>query len=108
MTNKPRILALFGSAILYGADRGNIEALAALRQEGAEVLCLVRDEKWNTVIPKILEARGIGCCKVPYTDHLHLNWAWYVLRNSLSFVIANWGFLRTVRKFKPTHIHAYN
>jgi hypothetical protein len=44
MNARPRILALFGSGLLLGQERGNIEALAALRDEGCEVLCVIRDE----------------------------------------------------------------
>jgi len=45
MTMQPRILALFGSTVLFGQERGNIEALRVLKEQGCEVLCLVREEK---------------------------------------------------------------
>ena len=31
-----------------------------------------------------------------------------VLRNPIAFVVGNWRFLKIVRKFRPTNIHAYN
>lgn len=108
MNDKPRILALFGSAVLFGAERGNIEALAALKNEGCEVLCLIRTESWTTNIGQALDARGLRTQKVPYIEHRMPGRLQYVLfRNPFTFLVANWTFLRIVREFKPTHIHAY-
>lgn len=105
---RPRILALFGSAMLLGAERANIEVLAALQNEGFDVLCLIRDEKWNTIVPPALEARGLACKKVPYIEHRLPGRLLYILiRNPWAFLRANWKFLRIVREFRPTHIHAY-
>lgn len=104
----PRILALFGSAILLGAERANIEALAALKEQGCDVLCLVRDEKWSTLVPPALEARGLAWKKVPYIEHRLPGRLLHILaRNPVAFLRANWNFLRIVREFRPTHIHAY-
>jgi len=103
-----RILALFGSAILLGAERANIEALAALKEHGCDVLCLIRDEEWSTLVPPALEARGLACKKVPYIEHRLPGRALHTLaRNPAAFVRANWNFLRIVREYRPTHIHAY-
>ena len=68
MRTPVRILALFGARVIFGAERQNIETLAALREQGCEVLCLVRDEAWNHAIPEALAARGLGCAQVPYID----------------------------------------
>lgn len=109
MTERPRILALFGSAVLFGQERGNIEALAALQKQGCEVLCLVRDEAWNKRIPSALEARGLAWMKVPYIEHrLPGRMRYIIFRNPVAFVLANWRFFRIVREFRPTHIHAFN
>ena len=56
---KPRILALFGGAVLFGQERGNIEALASLKEQGCEVLCLVRDEEWSLHITPALDGCGL-------------------------------------------------
>ena len=109
MTEKPRILALFGSAVVFGAERGNIEALAALKEQGCEVLCLIRNESWSTHAPPALDARGLAWRKVPYIEHWMPGRLRYVLfRNPFAFLIANWKFMRIVREFQPTHIHAFN
>jgi glycosyltransferase involved in cell wall biosynthesis len=105
----PRILALFGSALLLGQERGNIEALAALKDQGCDVLCVIRDETWSVLVPAALDARGLRWVKSPYIEHrlpgrLH----YIVFRNPLAFVRANWRFFRICRQYRPTHIHAFN
>ena len=109
MTDKPRILALFGSAILFGQERGNMEALCALRDLGGKVLCLIRDEQWNTVVPPGLDAVKLDWRKVPYIEQkLPGRMRWFLFRNPIAFLKANWTFLRIAFQFKPTHVHAFN
>ncbi|MCP5148636.1 MAG: glycosyltransferase family 4 protein [Pseudomonadales bacterium] len=106
---KPRILALFGGAVLFGQERGNIEALASLKEQGCEVLCLVRDEEWSLHITPALDGCGLQWVKVPYIEHRMPGRMWYVIfRNPVAFVLANWHFIRIIRVFRPTHIHAFN
>lgn len=106
---KPRIMALFGSAVVFGQERGNIEALAALEARGCEVLCLIRNEPWSVTVPQALDARGLAWCKVPYIEHWQPGrLPWVVFRNPIAFMIANWKFVRIARAFRPTHIHAFN
>lgn len=108
MSDRPRILALFGPRVLFGAERENIEALAALREQGCNVLCLVRHEDWNDQIPAALAARGLAWRKVPYIDGLLPGWRIRVmLRNPVAFIVGNWRFLKIAREFRPTHIHAF-
>ena len=106
---RPRILALFGSAILFGQERGNIEALAALRERGCEILCLVRNDSWNKQIPATLEARGLAWRRAAFLEQrLPGRLRWFLLRNPIAFIAGNWQFLEAVRQFRPTHIHAFN
>lgn len=105
----PRILVLFGSAAIFGAERGNLEALTALKEQGAEILCLIRDECWSTAVPPALDARGIAWRKVPYVEQWRRGRAHAVLlRGPWAWLVANWCFVKAVREFKPTHIHAYS
>lgn len=67
MSMPVRILALFGARVIFGAERQNI-TFATLREQGCEVLCLVRDEAWNHAVPEALAARGLACAQVPYID----------------------------------------
>ena len=109
MSARPRILALFGARVIFGAERENMESLAALREQGCEVLCLVRDEAWNHAIPEALAARGLSSAQVPYIDGWLPGWRLrIILRNPIAFVVGNWRFLKIVREFRPTHIHSFN
>jgi glycosyltransferase involved in cell wall biosynthesis len=102
-------LALFGARVIFGAERDNIETLAALREQGCEVLCLVRHEGWNEHVPAALNARGLAWRKVPYIDGWLPGWRMRImLRNPVAFIVGNWRFLKIARKFRPTHIHAFN
>jgi len=109
MTMQPRILALFGGAVLFGQERGNIEALRALKEQGCEVLCLLRDDREGVLITHALHANGLSWIKVPYIEHRTPGRMWhFVFRNPVAFIRANWRFMGVVRKFRPTHIHALN
>ena len=108
MAEPPRVLVLFGSVILFGAERGNLEALVALKRHGAEILCLISDERWNTIVPPALDVRGFAWRKVGYVQ-IGKGLGWYNLlwKNPYRLIQANMAFLRAVRDFHPTHIHGY-
>lgn len=94
--------------MLFGAERGNLEALCSLKSQGATLLCLIRDESWSTIVPAALDARGIAWRKVPYVEQWRPSRAHVVIfRSAWAFVVANWRFLAAVRDFRPTHVHAY-
>lgn len=104
-----RILALFGSAVVFGQERGNIEALASLKEQGCEILCLVRDEAWSTRIPATLDERHLAWQKVPFIEQrLPGRLLWLIFRNPIAFWRANWRLWKILKEFKPTHIHAFN
>lgn len=109
MSEVPRVLVLFGSTVLFGAERGNLEALTALRLQGAEILCLTNDAHWSTDVTQALDARKIPYRKVPYF-HLSkgMSLSDLAFRTPIKLLVANWRFLRAVRTFKPTHIHTYS
>lgn len=105
----PRVLALLGGAALFGQERGNIEALAALKDQGCDVLCLVRNNSWAIHLPPVLDANGLSWEKMPYIEH------WtpgplvsFVSRNMIAWFAANWKFFFIARRFHPTHIHMCN
>ncbi len=109
MTEAPRILALFGGGVPFGQERGNVEALAALKARGCDILCLVRNEEFFTAIPEMLDSRGLTWRKIPYVQQPWSGCAWWLpLRNAAALLIANWQFLKIVRFYRPTHIHAFN
>jgi glycosyltransferase involved in cell wall biosynthesis len=111
MTEHPRILALFGfgGKVLFGQERGNMEALSALREQGCEVLCLIRKEKMATNVAPALDARCLAWRKVHYIEkRLPGRLLYLVFRNPVAFLHANWEFFRIALQFRPTRIHAFN
>jgi glycosyltransferase involved in cell wall biosynthesis len=111
MGEPPRIVALFGARVFFGQERANVEALAALRDQGCEVLCAVRHENWNELIElrKELSARGLSWKKFHYIDIPRKGWILRtVLRNPYAFVRANMEMISTVCSFRASHIHAFN
>ncbi len=111
MPDRPRILALFGARVIFGQERANIEALAALREEGCEVLCVIRPEEWPEIlaIRAALEARGLAWVTAPYIDYPVRGWLLRTfLRNPGTYLKGNAALKRVARDFAPTHIHAFN
>jgi hypothetical protein len=106
-----RILALFTARVLFGQERANIETLAALRDAGCVVLCLVREEDWPEVVDirRRLTQCGLDWIKTPQVDYplrgWLVNWA---TRSPRALLGANRNFLRVVAAFRPTHIHAFS
>lgn len=86
-----------------------MEVLCTLRDRGCKVLCLVRDEEWSTAVPAALDAVGLKWRKVAYIEQwMPGRIRWFLFRNPMTFIRANWTFLRIVREFRPTHVHAFN
>jgi glycosyltransferase involved in cell wall biosynthesis len=111
MDDPPRIVALFGPRVFFGQERANVEALAALRDEGCEVLCAVRNEDWTELVElrKELSARKLPWKTFPYIDIPRKGWILKtLLRNPYAFVWANLKMLSTIRSFRASHIHAFN
>ena len=109
MNKSPRIMALLGGTVLFGQERGNIEALATLRESGYDILCLVCSADADHQIIPALEARGLKWRKVPYIEHripgrLHYT----IMANPFRFILANMIFCWEVARFRPAYIHACN
>jgi glycosyltransferase involved in cell wall biosynthesis len=106
-----RILALFTARVLFGQERANIETLAALRDAGCVVLCLVREEDWPEVldIRRRLTQSGLDWIKTPQVDYPLRGWLMnWATRSPRALLGANRNFLRVVAAFRPTHIHAFS
>ena len=63
---RPRIIVLFGNIPLLGQERGNINALASLRDSGCEVLFLIRRDRTKDTIQAELNRRGLAWIAVPH------------------------------------------
>ncbi len=111
VADDPRILALFGARVLFGQERANIEALAALRDEGCEVLCVIRPEDWPELLAlsAALGARGLAWITAPYVDYPVRGWLLHVARhNPSAYLKGNAALKRIAQDFAATHIHAFN
>ena len=111
LERRPRIVALFGARVFFGQERANVEALAALYDQGCEILCAVRNEPWPELVALRAElaARNLAWKKFHYIDIPRKGWiVKTVLRNPYAFVRANLQMFNTIRSFHATHVHAFN
>lgn len=109
MESRPRVLALFGAGLLFGQERANIEALAALRDSGCEVLCLVRRDAWSKAVPAALAERGLAYKKISYIEQRLPGRLWvFLFLNPFTFVRANLEFAWIAAGFRPSVIYAFN
>lgn len=97
--------------MLFGAERGNLEALAAMRDNGAELLFLIPGDDWNPLMPAELTRRGFEFIKVPY---IHLDSCksrprrLIPLLNPIRAWRANRAFRKACRSFRPTHVYTFS
>jgi glycosyltransferase involved in cell wall biosynthesis len=111
MTDQPRILALFGARVIFGQERANIAALAALRSEGCDVLCVIRPETWPELLElrAMLEVEGLAWTTAPYIDYPLRGWLLRVAtHNPGAYISGNAALKRIASNFGATHIHAFN
>lgn len=107
--DRPRLLVPFGSGIVFGSERGNIEALVALKNEGCDVLCLVRPEDWAADVRAALEAAGLDTVVCPYIYEWRRGYTVnFFAHNIFAFPIANLLFLLAAANYRPTHVYAFN
>lgn len=106
----PRVLVLFGSIPLFGQERGNIEAIRALREAtGAEVLFVTHAEWGHQVIQPELSRVGIPWTVARYAGRFEKGMGitrW--VRNLKDMFVACRQLTKIARRFRPTHIHVGN
>lgn len=109
MSDPPRILALFGGTVLFGSERGNLEALASLKDKGADVMCLVSDKSWAAGVRNALSQAGFRLVQCPYVS---LPRREFLPRNAVRFIsdlmTSTFTFVKVLYSFRPTHIHVSN
>jgi glycosyltransferase involved in cell wall biosynthesis len=104
-----RILVLFGNVPLLGQELGNIEVMSAMRDQGNEVLFLIRQEWTRDTIQAELNRRGLPWEAVPFFDAIrrgHGPMVW--LRNLRGLLLGSLRFLVISCRFGATHVHAAN
>ncbi len=113
MANMPvsemRILALMGSVLAYGSERANLETLAALRDQGAQVLLLVSDAEYAFEFRDYAVSRGFDICPAPcISPPRSYSKTRPIIDLPVGIARASIAFLKVHKAFKPTHIHAAN
>lgn len=105
-----RILVLFGSIPLYGQERGNIEAIRALREKtGADVLFVTHSEWGHQVIQPELDRLGFAWTVARYAGRFEKGMgARQWVRNLFDVLIASRQLAKIAKGFRPTHIHVGN
>ena len=101
-----RILVLFGSVVIFGSERGNLEVLDALREQGARVLLVMSDADYAAGAHEYVASRGFEFCTAPYfvppRDDYRIN-PWINL--PLNMIRGSHRFFKIHKAFRPTHIH---
>ncbi|MEO8000435.1 MAG: glycosyltransferase family 4 protein [Arenimonas sp.] len=106
---KIRVLALFGGASMLGSERGNLEALSAIKENGGKVLLVMWDAPWAEEIRRDVVARGFDIFQSPYlTLRRPDNPINPLLAYPPGIIRASLQLRKAISRFKPTHIHASN
>lgn len=104
-----RILVLFGSIPLYGHERGNIEAMEALRGEGWDVLFVTNTEWGHLHVEPELAARGFAYEKAIYSKRFQRGMGLSGWLDRLKGIgVGSVQLRRICRRYRPTHIHFGN
>lgn len=101
-----RVIVLFGNVPLLGNERANIETLRQLRDQGAEVLFLIRSDYTCESIQPELRRLGLPFRFCPYYDALRfgvgpITW----LRNLWGIAAGSSLLLALTIRWRPTHFH---
>lgn len=105
------IVALLGARVVYGAERANIDVLRRMKERGARVTCLVREEDWEEIraLRERLDTNGIDWRRSPWPNYPKLGWITNFLCRTPSAVIGGNAKLKEVcREVGATHLHLYN
>lgn len=104
-----RILVLFGNIPLLGKERGNIQALKVLAEQGAEVLFVTNKEWGHEAIQPMLDDLGLKWTTMTVARPLRRAMTPSDVLGVARDVVVGWKELyRVVRRFQPTHIHIPN
>lgn len=110
----PHIVAIMGSRSFFGAERANIDLLRMMKESGAQVLCVVRDEQWpeNLKLQTFLDESGLDWRNCPFASLPQLRywryWPNVILENIISLTKGNRRFRKICQEFGATHIHTFN
>ncbi|MDX1532277.1 MAG: glycosyltransferase family 4 protein [Rhodothermales bacterium] len=104
-----RILVLFGNIPLLGKERGNIQALRALRDQGHSVLFATNKALGHLHIHPFLDELGLPWRPVTVVAPFRRSTGPVEALARAGHLVRAWKELYAViREYRPTHIHAMN
>jgi glycosyltransferase involved in cell wall biosynthesis len=110
MPNDLKIIAIMGYDSCYGAEKANLQVLSLLRDGGAQVHCLVRNDILGESFIRLATTRGFPIYPAsfgPSIFGLHYNLFKY-LANIAGMVRVSFSLIRLQKQVKATHIHIPN
>ncbi len=106
MSNKKKILAVFGNVALFGKERANIHVFETLSNEGFEILLTVNDRGFDWFLKPEIENRNLNYKKIRFP------WGFrkkagikHFFQNIFDFILLNFQFFKIYKEFSPDYIH---
>jgi glycosyltransferase involved in cell wall biosynthesis len=106
----PRILAVMGYDSSYGGERANVQVLKLMRERGAQIECVVREERAAEKFVSVLRSENFPLHSThfgPGLFGLQKNPFRY-FKNLYGMFRVSVTTLRVASRFKPTHIYVPN
>lgn len=104
-----RVLVIFGNIPLLGQERGNIQAMNAVKAAGMDTLFVTHNEYGHEVIQPTLDDFGHAWTVATYPGLLSRGMSLGEWRKRLTSIVRGMReFLQIARAYEPTHIHACN
>lgn len=104
-----RILVIFGNIPLYGQERANIQVMTCLNATGYDILFVTHDQYGFESIQPMLDSLGLRWTEARFPRLISKGMQpreW--LDRIGDIVLNNIHISRSIRNFKPTHIHVAN
>lgn len=104
-----RVLAVINGVELFGHERGNIEVLEALREQGAEVIVGVNATDGGGAVGAALRRLDFETFALPFSNQWSWQWLrrhpWSIFEKTGAVIRCTRTFQAVIRQFRPTHIH---
>lgn len=103
------MIVIFGSIVLYGQEKGNIEVIRTLAERGLDPLFLIHRKFGHQHIGPELDRQGFAHVGAPYGPLVGRGLQLIEkLRLIRGLVVTSWALFRACRKFKPDVLYVMN
>lgn len=103
------MLVIFGNIPLLGQERGNIQAMNAVKAGGMDTLFVTHNEYGHEVIQPTLDELGHAWTVATYPGLLSQGMSLGQWKERLTSIARGvWEFIQIARAYGPTHIHVGN